>query len=111
MIMTRHGSASLRKHESHTGNGELTNHNTQSGSKAGGSTLEADMAAAAREYDRLGVPRQSHDIDADLKRRARKLAVDGRVDHGTRWLIRDALEKRDPCLIQLVTRVEAGELD
>ncbi len=59
------------------------------------------MATAAREY-LLGVPRKSHDIDANLKRRARRLAVDGQVDHGTRRLIRYALENRDPCLVQLV---------
>jgi hypothetical protein len=71
---------------------------------------DVDYAAAGREYDLMGVPRQSDNIDANLKRRARRLAVDGEVDHGTRRLIRSALENRDPCLIQLVTRVEAGEL-
>lgn len=47
--------------------------------------------------------------NADLKRRARLLAVDSRVDHGTRGLLRMALEMKDPCLGQLVTRVESGE--
>jgi hypothetical protein len=52
----------------------------------------------------------SQTITADLKRRARLLAVDGRVDHGTRGLIRLALDMKDPYLEQLVTRVEAGEM-
>jgi hypothetical protein len=140
--MARHGSASVRKHESHTGNRNLSSQITQQsrtitqekgatqqsritqpGSQVGddrsrmgdhrspaGGARDIDYAAAAREYDRMGVPRQSDDIDANLKRRARRLAVNARVDHGTRWLIRSALENRDPCLIQLVTRVEAGEL-
>jgi hypothetical protein len=101
--MTRHGNASPRKHESHTSNGNLINQITPLGSKA-------DRASAAREYDLKGVPRKSHDIDANLKRRARMLAVDGRVDHRTRGLIRYALENRDPYLVQLVARVERGEM-
>jgi hypothetical protein len=75
----------------------------------GDGTPDVDYAAAAREYDLMGVPRQSDDIDAHLKRRARKLAVDARVDYRTRRMIQRALENHDSCLIQLVTRVEAGE--
>jgi hypothetical protein len=56
-----------------------------------------------------GVPRKSDDITANLKRRARRLCVDSWVNHGTRRLIRHALEYRDPYLVQLVTRVERGE--
>lgn len=120
--MARHGSASVREHESHSGNlnlsTQLTHQNsttqqdqlTQSLSEAVSSTLGAEMAAAGREYDLLGVPRRSDDITPDLKRRARRIAVDGRVDHATRHIIRDALESRDPYLVQLVTRVERGEL-
>jgi hypothetical protein len=100
----------VRKHESHTGNGNLTNQITQQEAEVGGNTLDVDWASAAREYDLKGVPRKSDEIDADLKRRARMLTVDGRVDHKTRRLIRDALENRDPYLIQLVARVEAGEM-
>ena len=120
--MARHGSASPRIHESHTGNGNLINQlqeqssttqqgrMTRPGLTSSGNALAADMATAAREYDLQGVPRKSHDIDANLKRRARRLAVDGRVDHDTRRLIRYALENRDPYLVQLVTRVERGEM-
>ena len=97
--MTRHGSALPRKHESHAGNSNLIN-----------LIKQPDWSIAAREYDRNGVPRKSHDNNANLKRRARMLATDGRVDHGTRRLIRYALENRDPYLIQLVTRVERGEM-
>ena len=60
------------------------------------------------------MPRKSHDITANLKRRARRLCVasyaNSRVAHATRRLIRYALEICDPYLVQLVTRVERGEL-
>jgi hypothetical protein len=51
----------------------------------------------------------SHTLDANLKRRARKLATDSRVDQGTRKLIRYGLEIKDPDLAQIVNRIEAGE--
>ena len=51
----------------------------------------------------------SHTLDANLKRRARKLATDGRVDPGTRKLIRYGLEIKDPDLAQIVNRIESGE--
>ena len=51
----------------------------------------------------------SRTLDADLKRRARKLATDSRVDPGTRSLIRYGLEIKDPDLEQVVARIEAGE--
>ena len=53
---------------------------------------------------------KSGTLDANLKRRARKLATDSRVDPRTRSLIRYGLEIKDPYLEQLVNRVEAGEL-
>ena len=53
---------------------------------------------------------KSRTLDANLKRRARKLATDSRVDPGTRSLIRYALEIKDECLEQIVSRVEAGEM-
>ena len=52
---------------------------------------------------------ESRTLDADLKRRARNLATDSRVDPGTRSLIRYGLEINDECLEQIVNRVEAGE--
>ena len=52
---------------------------------------------------------KSRTLDANLKRRARKLASDCRVDPGTRSLIRYGLELRDQYLEQVVNRVEAGE--
>ena len=57
-------------------------------------------------------PRQQEPrtLDANLKRRARKLAPDSRVDPGTRSLIRYALEIKDESLGQIVNRVEAGEM-
>jgi len=52
---------------------------------------------------------ESRTLDANLKRRARKLATDSRVDPGTRSLIRYALDIKDPSLDQIVNRIEAGE--
>ena len=53
---------------------------------------------------------ESRTLDANLKRRARKLATDSRVDPRTRSLIRYGLEIRDQHLEQIVNRVEAGEM-
>jgi hypothetical protein len=52
---------------------------------------------------------ESRTLDANLKRRARKLATDSRVDPRTRSMIRYGLEIKDPNLDQVVNRVEAGE--
>jgi hypothetical protein len=52
---------------------------------------------------------ESLTLDANLKRRARKLATDSRVNPGTRSLIRYALEIKDEQLGQIVNRIEAGE--
>ena len=52
---------------------------------------------------------KSRTLDANLKRRARKLTTDSRVDPRTRSLIRYGLEIKDECLEQIVNRVEAGE--
>ena len=52
---------------------------------------------------------KSRTLDANLERRARKLATDSRVDPRTRSLIRYGLEIKDPYLEQIVNRVEAGE--
>jgi hypothetical protein len=49
-------------------------------------------------------------LDANLKRRARKLATDSRVDPRTRSLIRYGLELKDQHLEQIVNRIEAGEM-
>ena len=53
---------------------------------------------------------KSRTLDANLKRRARKLTTDSRVDPRTRSLIRYGLEIKDPYLEQMVNRVEAGEM-
>ena len=53
---------------------------------------------------------ESRTLDANLKRRARKLATDSRVDPRTRSLIRYGLEIKDEYLEQVVNRVEAGEM-
>ena len=53
---------------------------------------------------------ESRTLDANLKRRARKLATDSRVDPRTRSLIRYGLQIKDPYLEQVVNRVEAGEM-
>ena len=53
---------------------------------------------------------ESRTLDANLKRRARKLATDSRVDPRTRGLILYGLQIKDPYLEQVVNRVEAGEM-
>ena len=53
---------------------------------------------------------KSHDIDASLKRSARLLITNSSIPTQTRSLIRYALEIKDPDLVQLVHRVEAGEM-
>lgn len=53
---------------------------------------------------------KSHIIDASLKRRARLLITNSSIPGKTRSLIRYALEIKDPDLVQLVHRVEAGEM-
>ena len=53
---------------------------------------------------------ESRTLDANLKRRARKLATDSRVDPRTRSLIRYGLQIKDEYLDQIVNRVEAGEM-
>ena len=52
---------------------------------------------------------KSRTLDANLKRRARKLVTDSIVDPRTRSLIRYGLAIKDQYLEQTVTRVEAGE--
>lgn len=53
---------------------------------------------------------KSHIIDASLKRCARLVITNGSIPKQTRWLIRYALEIKDPYLVQLVHRVESGEM-
>ena len=53
---------------------------------------------------------KSRTLDANLKRRARKLTTDSRVDPRTRSLIRYGLKTRDQYLEQVVKRVESGEM-
>ena len=53
---------------------------------------------------------ESRTLDANLKRRARKLATDSRVEPRTRSLIRYGLQIKDPYLEQVVNRIEAGEM-
>ena len=53
---------------------------------------------------------RKQELDADLKRRARKLATDSRVDPRTRSLIRYGSQIKDPYREQVVNRIEAGEM-
>ena len=53
---------------------------------------------------------KSRTLDANLKRRARNLATDRRVDPRTRSLIRYGLDTKDQYLEQIVNRVEASEM-
>ena len=52
---------------------------------------------------------ESRTLDANLKRRARKLTTDSRVDPRTRSLIRYGLDIKDEYLEQIANRVESGE--
>ena len=65
--------------------------------------MATHSSATAREE-------KSHSIDASLKRRARLLITNGSISRQTRSLIQYALETKDPYLVQLVHRVEAGEM-
>jgi hypothetical protein len=67
-------------------------------------------SASPREQESRTLDAESGTLDADLKRRARKLATDSRVDPRTRSLIRYGLELKDPDLEQAVNRIEAGEM-
>jgi hypothetical protein len=50
-----------------------------------------------------------HDVDASLKRRARRLISNSSIPKQTRNLILYALQINDPYLAQVVRRVESGE--
>jgi hypothetical protein len=52
----------------------------------------------------------NYKIDASIKRRARLLSTNGLIPFQTRSLIRYALQIKDPYLVQIVERVEAGEM-
>ena len=54
---------------------------------------------------------ESRTLDANLKRRARNLTTDSRVDPRTRSLIRYGLKTEDEYLEQIVNRVESGEMN
>jgi hypothetical protein len=53
---------------------------------------------------------KSHSIDASLKRGARLLTTNSSIPRQTRSLIQYALEIKDRYLVQLVHRVESGEM-
>jgi hypothetical protein len=109
-IMTRHGSASPRKEESQlnaTSSKEKSRPNATSGKQE--SRLNATLGK--RESPNpvtsgTAIPV----IDANLKRRARKLILDSRIPGPTRGMLRYGLEIKDPYLPQLVRRVESGEM-
>ncbi|HEY6801995.1 MAG TPA: hypothetical protein VI306_00320 [Pyrinomonadaceae bacterium] len=52
----------------------------------------------------------AYKIDASVKRRARLLSTNGLIPFSTRSMIRYALQIKDPYLVQIVQRVEAGEM-
>jgi hypothetical protein len=88
-IMARHSSATPREEKS---------------------TTNRTSAQRGKESDNNNSTLKAHIIDASLKRRARLLITNSSIPRQTRSLIRYALEIRDPCLAQVVRRVEAGEL-
>jgi hypothetical protein len=68
------------------------------------------MKIMARHSSAIVREEKSHVIDAPLKRRARLLITNSSIPRQTRSLIQYALEIQDPYLVQLVRRVEAGEM-
>jgi hypothetical protein len=68
------------------------------------------MKIMARHSNATPREQESHIINASIKRRARLLITNGSIPRQTRSLIRYAFEIKDPDLVQLVHRVEAGEM-
>ena len=64
----------------------------------------------ARRSSAITREQESHITDASLKLRARFLITNGSIPRQTRSLIQYALEIKDPDLIQVIHRVEAGEM-
>ena len=71
---------------------------------------EETSSLSEKESDNINSTPRPHIIDASLKRRARLLITNSSIPRQTRSLIRYALEIKDPHLVQVVRRVEAGEL-
>ena len=71
---------------------------------------EAKSTLRNKQSRNLRSTSKSNLIDANLKRRARRLITDTSIPGQTRSLIRYALEIKDRHLAQLVRRVEQGEM-
>jgi len=100
--MARHGSASPRKEASRK---------EASPRKEALAGKEASLLKEASTLKEPSPSKESHIIDAALKRRARLLISNSSIPKQTRSLIRYALEIRDPYLAQVVRRVEGGEMN
>ena len=101
--MARHGSASPRK--------EASTRKEASPRKEALAGKEASLLKEASTLKEPSPSKESHIIDAALKRRARLLISNSSIPKQTRSLIRYALEIRDPYLAQVVRRVEGGEMN
>ena len=101
--MARHGSASPRK--------EASTRKEASPRKEALAGKEASLLKEASTLKEPSPSKESHIIDAALKRRARLLISNSSIPRQTRSLIRYALEIRDPYLAQVVRRVEGGEMN
>ena len=101
--MARHGSVSPRK--------EASTRKEASPRKEALAGKEASLLKEASTLKEPSPSKESHIIDAALKRRARLLISNSSIPRQTRSLIRYALEIRDPYLAQVVRRVEGGEMN
>ena len=71
--------------------------------------MASHSSATAREETPHATDTSRTNISNALKRRAQTVVQDESIDAQTRALIRYALEINDPCLAELVRRIDAGE--
>jgi hypothetical protein len=97
--MARHSSATPRER----GDG-----GREEDAETGGRGDTETGCSSSLESHTVDAPPKSHIIDASLKRRARLLITNSSIPRQTRSLIRHALERQDPYLAQVVSRLEEG---
>jgi hypothetical protein len=73
--------------------------------------MTTNSSATPREETSNNTTTSPNVIDASIKRRARLLVTNASIPKATRHLINYALQIKDPKLVQVVRRVEAGEME
>ena len=71
--------------------------------------MTTNSSAGVREHIPHSINSNNQTVSEALKRRAQSVINDSSIDPETRTIIRYALEINDPCLPELVRRVDAGE--